>query len=706
MNRRSVMAAATSVALVAGLGITAGATPAEASSVSSIVLAGTASPLVSRAAVVGSVPGSSVLKFDVVLGLQDRVAAQALVSAISTPGSPQYRHYITAADWEARFSPTVAQVGTVTSWLQAHGITVNSVSADRETIQVSAPASSIEQAFNTVLSERSFDGKVLRTVDQNLSVPASLAGLVVGTTGLTESLATPADDTPGTNAASTGLSNATVPNNGGTPIPPPGAFVVAPPCGAYFGAKVGTRVPPYPGYTGPLPWATCGYTPSQVRSAYEINGNVSGGDDGTGVTVAIIDAYASPWLFSDAVKYSQLNDPSHVLTSSQFSEVLPPYYDDESECAASGWFSEQNLDVESVHATAPGAHILYVGATDCINGLLNSLQTVVDGQLATIITNSWGDDVGDLFDDAATKTAYDDVFMQAAAEGISVLFSSGDEGDNFALSGLTAPDYPPSSPYVTAVGGTTLEIGSSGQRLAEYGWSTAKGFACFGGWVGVLPGCTSSTVGTWLPAAYDYGSGGGASYYYNEPSWQVPVVPAGMADENLPITGVPTRVVPDISAYADPTNGFLEGETQLFPNNVVKYGQFREGGTSVSSPTLAGIFADAEQSAGTPLGFLDPTLYSLYTTDPSAFFDVTQPATPSAELRTDFGNDLNASDGVLGETRIINYEGPETYCDGSGNCETRNVTLTTGPGYDNMTGLGTPGLGFVQAVASASTPAG
>jgi subtilase family serine protease len=700
------MAVLASVTLVGGLGISAGAAPAGASSLGTIVLQGTASPLVGRAPVVGAVPGSSTLDFDIVLGLQDPAGAQALVSAISTPGNSAYRHYLTAAQWEARFSPTPAEVATVTSWLQAHGITVGSVAADGTTIQVSAPASTVEQAFNTTLSERSFDGKVLRTVDQDLTVPSSLAGLVVGATGLTENLATPAIDTPGSGGAAQAstLSNATVANNGGTPIPPPNAFEVAKPCGAYFGAKLAAQLPAYPGYSSPMPWATCGYTPSQVRSAYGIDGNVSSGDDGAGVTVAIIDAYASPWLYSDAVEYSQLNDPSHVLKASQFSAVLPPYYDDESECDANGWFSEQSLDVESVHATAPGANILYVGATDCVNGLLGSLQTVVDGQLATVITDSWGDTLGDLLDDAATKTAYDDVFMQAAAEGISVLFSSGDDGDNFAISGLAAPDYPPSSPYVTAVGGTTLEIGSNGQRLAEYGWSTAKAFGCYTPWEGVLPGCTSSTNDTWLPAAYDYGSGGGASYYYNEPSWQVPVVPASVADENLPIFGVPTRVVPDISAYADPTNGFLMGETELFPNNTDHYNQFREGGTSLSSPTLAGIFADAEQSAGTPLGFLDPTLYSLYTSDPSAFYDVTQPSTPAAEARTDYGNDFNAADGVLVETRIINYEGPETYCNGSGNCATRDVTLSTGPGYDNMTGLGAPGTGFVQAVASAGTP--
>jgi subtilase family serine protease len=696
MRHRRFAAVLTSTALLGGLGVTGIAATANAAPSPDAVVAGTASPLVGKAPVVGTVPGSSQVTFDVVLGLRDPSAAAATVKAISTPGSASYRHYMTAAQWEAQFSPTTSEVTSVTTWLQAHGLKVQSVSASRTSVQVSASAAAITKAFHTTLSERTFDGHTVRTLDKDVTVPATLAGVITGTLGLTQNLALPQSTTT---SAATATTNATVAGEGPSPLPPPAAFVVSPPCSTYYGQKVASALPPYPGYSNPLPWSTCGYKPPQVRSAYGVASNVSAGNDGAGQTVAIIDAYASPTLFKDAVQYSKLNDPSHVLTKSQFSADLPAYYDDEQECAANGWFTEQSLDVESVHTTAPGAHILYVGASDCVNGLFDSLQTVVNGQLANIVTDSWGDTLGDLLDDAATKAAYDAVFEQAAAEGISVLFSSGDNGDNFALSGLAAPDYPPSSPYVTAVGGTTLEIGSAGQRLAEYGWSTAKSLLCTTQFVGQLSGCTSTAVGTWLPAAFDYGSGGGASYTYTEPSYQVPVVPASVADENAPIFGGPTRIVPDIAAYGDPTNGFLVGETETFPNGTVKYGEFREGGTSLSSPTLAGIIALADQSAGAELGFLNPALYQLDTATPSAFYDVNQPASPAAEARTDYVNGFNSSNGTEIEARIINYEGPETYCNGSGNCATRNVTLSTGPGYDNMTGLGSPGTDFVPALA-------
>ena len=95
-----------------------------------------------------------------------------------------------------------------------------------------------------------------------------------------------------------------------------------------------------------------------------------------------------------------------------------------------------------------------------------------------MVTDSWGDTLGDLLTDAGTKTAFDNTFLLAGATGVSVLFSSGDSGDNFAISGLTAPDYPASSPFITAVGGTTLEVNKSNGRQAEYGWSTAKQVLC------------------------------------------------------------------------------------------------------------------------------------------------------------------------------------------------------------------------------------
>src|SRR4029077_8006403 len=137
------------------------------------------------------------------------------------------------------------------------------------------------------------------------------------------------------------------------------------------------------------------------------------------------------------------------------------------------------------------------------NNLLAAENTAITNG-ASVVSNSWGDAVGDLFEDAASKTAFDNTFLLAAGTGVSILFSSGDDGDNFADFGLAAPDYPASSPLVTAVGGTTLEVNSHNARQAEYGWSTAKQTLC----TSTTRNCGSATT----PAgalAWQAGGGGG-----------------------------------------------------------------------------------------------------------------------------------------------------------------------------------------------------
>jgi subtilase family serine protease len=438
--------------------------------------------------------------------------------------------------------------------------------------------------------------------------------------------------------------------------------------------------------------------PGQLRTAY----NEPSGLDGSGVTVAIIDAYASTTILSDAQTYAQRNDPSHPLLNSQFNQVLPSSFTQGDTCGASGWYGEETLDVEAVHAMAPAAHIVYAGASSCFDALFTTLRNVVDGHLASIVTDSWGDTGGDVLDDAGTRAAVDNTLLMAAGTGISVLFASGDGGDNYTALGASVPDYPPSSPYDTAVGGTTLEIGAHGQRVAEYGWSTARSFLCNDTYI-KLGGCTDADLGKWLPIdlALDGGSGGGTSYVYRQPSYQAGVVPASISERNAEVIGSkdPARVVPDISMEADPGTGFLVGETQVFPNGTF-YDEYRIGGTSVASPLFAGLIALADQSAGGSLGFLNPALYSMYGNS-SALRDVL-PAGKQDEARVDYANSITSSDGLLFTTRLIGYQGQEQFCatDNPSSCTTQDVSIPVLPGYDSMTGLGSPGEQFIQSITT------
>jgi subtilase family serine protease len=178
-------------------------------------------------------------------------------------------------------------------------------------------------------------------------------------------------------------------------------------------------------------------------------------------------------------------------------------------------------------------------------------------------------------------------------------------------------------------------------------------------------------------------------------------VPNALALRNQALFGpVPLRVEPDISMDADAQSGMLIGLTQTFPSGV-RYGQFKEGGTSLASPLLAGVIADTDQAAGAPIGFLNPALYKASTRTPSAFRDILPPANPNsaAVVRVDFANTVNPADGFVVSARAINYAGPETYCDGTGNCATRNVTLTAGRGFDGLTGIGSVGNTFIRTMS-------
>jgi len=418
--------------------------------------------------------------------------------------------------------------------------------------------------------------------------------------------------------------------------------------------------------------------------------------------VAIVDAYASSTLLSDAQEYATLNDPNYPLSSSQFSTDIAPNFDLKNLCQASGWSVEQSLDIEAVHTMAPKAHILYMGAKDCDNGLLDSERQVVDGHLADIITNSWGDDAGDLLDSSSDRAANDTVFEMAEATGISILFSSGDSGDEFATTGETSADYPPSSPYVTAVGGTSLQIAHNGTRSGELGWSSTTSNLCTAALKGVIPGCTKKKEGTYVPpdpGTYFGGSGGGTSFNYQQPYYQAATVPADLAERNTINGTTPFRVEPDISMDADPFTGMLEGMTESFGSSVA-YGQFAIGGTSLASPLFAGVLADANEVSGTDLGFVNPALYKLNQTTPAAFYDVVPPSGLQDVAFNNFINGLNASGGVVTQIGTLAYEGPEEYCDATNSCEFRDVALSTAPGFDSMTGLGTIGTGFVKALAN------
>jgi subtilase family serine protease len=435
--------------------------------------------------------------------------------------------------------------------------------------------------------------------------------------------------------------------------------VSAQPCSAYWGEKLAV------GFTNPygagtLPYAPCGYTPAQIKGAYGISGH-----DGSGQTVAIIDAYAAPTIVQDVNQWSS-NRGLPTVKNNQFTQVVAPgtYHHPERGLKQSpqGWYDEETLDVEAVHGMAPAANIVFVGAPNNFQDLDAALNHVVDRHLAQIVTNSYGFNTETL--PPGFIKPYEDTILQGVIEGIGIYFSSGDNSDESLVEGFTTTDWPASSPFVTAVGGTSLAVGASNNYLFETGWGSTTS-----SWTGTA--WSPTPPGPWL-----YGAGGGVSRIFAEPSYQVGVVPTSV----FTAQGRTGRAVPDIAAFADPNTGYLIGETQTIPDGTVKYSEYRIGGTSLSSPIMAGIMALADQATGHPHGFANPLFYSL--AGSAAFTDIVSPASTVAVVRTNYVNGVDASAGLAYRLRTMN----------------QTLSLQTTPGYDDVTGLGTPTSFFLSAL--------
>lgn len=300
--------------------------------------------------------------------------------------------------------------------------------------------------------------------------------------------------------------------------------------------------------------------------------------------------------------------------------------------------------------------------------LLDSLGKIVDGHLADIVSNSWGDIEANETPDVAA--AYDQIFQQGAVQGIGFYFSSGDNGDEVAHTGTKQVDTPANSAWVTAVGGTSLAVGKHDAYQWETGWGTQKA---------VLSKDGNSWAG--FPGTFNGGAGGGVSKTVPQPFYQRGIVPDGLS--NVALKGA-MRTVPDIAAVADPNTGFLVGQTQTLPDGKLGYDEYRIGGTSLAAPVIAGVQALAQQARhGVAIGFANPGIYQRYGT--AAYHDVTDHPLGAgrdlAVVRVDYVNGVDDSKGTTTSLRSLG----------------KDSSLHAGVGYDDVTGVGTPGAGYVSS---------
>jgi subtilase family serine protease len=650
------------------------------------------------------------------LSFRNQAALKNLITAQSTPGSSQYGKYLTPEEFHAQFSPKAADVARVQRTLQQLGFHVDETPASGLFVKASGTVAQVKASFGVSQELYAYKGKILRANAETPRIPAAISDVVTYVAGLDQTFLLRQPNHRRINereleAAAAPRSNDSIAGSAVAPNAPPPVAANLPSgvCSTYWGdhsATLSVAADPYP---KTLPWLVCGYDSQQVREAYGAN---SVRQDGSGVRVGIVDLYASPTIKDDVNRYSK-NHGLPRLTSKNFRQIVPAGLFDvpaDDPCGPQGWYGEQSLDFDAVHSMAPGAYIIY-SATACTDPGNGGLYTLIDNHLADIVTNSYGYNGEGLPDDFLN--AENQFFMQAAAEGMSILFSSGDDGDLAAFNGYASGSWEATSPYVTAVGGTSLALLNRSGDKKEWGWGTYR--VSMLGVTVAADGKSIATTGPALPFAYYAGAGGGPSVVMPAPDYQtaVPYSLSGfttLADGTVVPLGSPYRVTPDISMVGDPYTGFLYGETFTIAGDPVsdsgctpisatlEYCEGSIGGTSLSSPLFAGVLALVNQSRFDshkgPVGFVNPALYQLNHGDDddsewAPLVDVRKPSSPTALLRGYLGNPNRLRVVTINSVPNPNYVPGG---DQPAVIEGANTSYLTTRGYDEVTGLGTPNV--------------
>jgi len=494
---------------------------------------------------------SATLPMDrMILALQLRPEKQAaldqLLAEQQDPHSPSYRHWLTPEEFGAQFGPSVEELAVVTDWLAAHGFVVEEVGQGRTWINFTGTVANVEGAFHTQIRNYVVNGKRRHANASDPAIPRGLAQLVSGVVSLHNFPRKPMR----TNAES-----------------------VAP--------------------AGNQPQYTSGnshyISPGDFAIIYNLTPLYSGGIDGTGETIAIVGRThpsATNWSTFRTSMALPSNPPQVVVNG--------PDPGDQ----GSDEDGEADLDVEWSGAVAKRATIKFVvsKSTAATDGVDLSAQYIVNNNLAPVMSTSFGSCESAM--GSTENTFWNNLWSQAAAQGITAFVSTGDSGasgcdagsdstgSGLAVSGLA------STPYNVAVGGTQLSegAGSYWNSANGTGGTSAKSYIPEVAWneSGSATSCPSGDTCSGL-----WATSGGASAIYGKPAWQV-------------CTGVPAdgkRDIPDVSlAAAGGHDGYLV-ETQG--------ALYAFGGTSASSPSFAGLMALIVQQTGQRQGNANPRFYQL-----------------------------------------------------------------------------------------------
>jgi len=500
----------------------------------------------------GSPPPDQILHLDVALAGQNPAGLAQAVAAVSTPGSPDYRHYLTAAQYAEEFGPTAAEVAQVSSTLRAEGLSVGTPDPGSILLPVSGAASAVSAAFGTALQTVQAPDQARALVNTAPpQVPASLAGSVTAVVGLDglfheHAMARPTPPTP------------TAPTISGTPGTSTGAGAQ----GHAVVAHAGTPQACAAAAERAVPGST--YTSTQMSSIFGLDQVFGQGRIGLGQTIAIV----------EFEQYAQSDFAAFESCYGLSSPIRNVIIDGGPGGPVAG-MGEAALDTELASFNAPAASlVVYQAPNDNDAQAFDLFNRIASDDTAQVVTTSWGNceaAVGS--SDLTTESA---IFARMAVQGQTMIAASGDAGseDCFPSNGSTAlaVDDPGSQPDVVSAGATSLTSGSASFQVV---WNDCYDYGLHHN----IPGCASSQTGS---------GGGGNSMQWSRPSYQ----PALSAQ----------RIVPDLAYPGDPSAG---GVMAYFDGLWTGY-----GGTSVAAPTNAGLFADTNQGCFGRLGMVGPALYA------------------------------------------------------------------------------------------------
>ncbi|WP_161796416.1 S53 family peptidase, partial [Desulfosporosinus acididurans] len=592
------------------------------------------------------IPDSTVIPVHIYLKMSDPEGLDNYVKSVSDPKSPNYHHFLTPDQLNAMFGPPDSAVTSVNSYFTSFGLTRDKADKLKSHLEYTGTVGTIAKLFKTQIKQVKIDAKVMPTATMAINVPAEVSSYIETITGLTPHEIKHPDSSSTHNLIKIPISSdAVIPNStsgdsltitsdsrfqNGLSAPTgqniylriiakdqSGNYITNArlsvsllggniPASALWASsfepnntdsngemdlyikayQAGTEnfsfsIPDSSGgtatnsisltWTGPNIVQTA-FTPNQINTAY----------DATNIVNNLSGHNASVGIYGDTMPDPNVLAAFENKYGLPAANFIPVPVDQTGNSPDSGAVEEADLDIQRVESSAPGATIyFYADYGDMLDGLTAAVQE----DRVSVYSISYGF-IGPLPTDY--ENAWETQLEAAAAEGITVVASSGDNGayENLGSTNPMASPFaqmPSASPYVLSVGGTQLAINSNTNETAsEWGWSWDNN------WNG-----------------YPNASGGGFSTDFPVPAWQNGIVSSSA-------TG---RGVPDLS-FAATSPGYDTYLSDPPQDNAMV-------GTSASAPTLAGWIAAYNAEQNTRLGLLNPNLYKLYQGNFSVFHDIT-----------------------------------------------------------------------------------